>query len=183
MMLDQQAQAASSALPRGGALSAVRTAKKAPPPSSPTSGGGLLGDWTQRLLGKSNRLSSSSHRSGAPASGGGPIAEGVMATMMTASGSPKAMCDVAGIFSPVRKGSSSLQSGGAEIAEAAEAEVSGGEKRMSSKHVGVGTGVQRVRGGEERGGEASQSGLCRAGMWNLGAGGSEVWGVFRISRV
>ena len=55
MMLDQQAQAAASALPRGGALSAVRTAKKASgSSSSPSSGGGLLGDWTQRLLGKSS---------------------------------------------------------------------------------------------------------------------------------
>ena len=88
LLLDQQSKAASSALPRGGALSAVRSAKiGSPRGGAPGVGRGGLGAFTERLLGKSRVM---------PA---GPVAEGVQVAL------DRSQQQLSGIFSPIRKAS------------------------------------------------------------------------------
>ena len=95
LLLDQQSKVASAALPRGGALSAVRSAKSGSPRGSAPGGvRGGLGAFTDRLLGKSGRVT--------PA---GPVAEGVQAL-------DRSQQQLSGVFSPIRKASG----GGAKAA-------------------------------------------------------------------
>ena len=100
ILLDQQARAASASLPRGGALSAVRSTKVTKLPDAAVEASGFsLGDLAKRLLGKSRGAGGSFN---IPS---GPVAEGVH----TLASSPRGVLggqELSGAFSPIRKASS-----------------------------------------------------------------------------
>ena len=127
LMLEQQARvarAASEALPRGGALTAIRTAQMAAGPDIGSGGSGGngsqvgLGAWVHRVSGQQPG-DVGSRRSPHPPLldvDGGPVAEGIVYD------GPQG---VAGVALPVRKLASAAAAGGSlqEILQSAEAEV------------------------------------------------------------